>query len=106
MKMHLNDKFGEIENNIRELNEKVVMVSRNDIPRLQEAQIPFYSWSEKGDGIDKFIVARGKKPKKFSDYQVICIRNEYNAGTISIRRLADKYKCSKGTIQKILKDTY
>lgn len=105
-KIHLNDEFGEIDNNIKALNDRFVMVPKIYANQLKENKIPFYWWNDRSIATNKYIVTRGKKPKKFNAEQVQEIRDRYAKGGISINKLACQYKACKSTMQKILNGSY
>ncbi|MEG1411340.1 MAG: helix-turn-helix domain containing protein [Terrisporobacter sp.] len=84
-----------IDNKMTELNKHIVMVDVKYIDRLNECGIPFNQFQE-----EHYICSRGKKKKKFNQEQVNIIINDLGNG-LSIRKCANKYKCSTKTIQNI-----
>lgn len=100
--LNIDNKFvAEIENKAEELNNHVVFVENKYIKELEQANIPYKQFTSK----DYYLVRRGKKPKKFNDKQVEYIKKDLESG-LSIRKAADKYKCSSRTIQQIKNNTY
>lgn len=54
-------------------------------------------------GKDGFLIFRGTKKKRFTEEQCKEIREDKN---LTQRQLAEKYKCSIGTINKIINQKY
>lgn len=100
--LNIDNKFvAEIENKAEELNNHVVFVENKYIKQLEQAKIPYKQFTSK----DYYLVRRGKKPKKFNCKQIEYIKRDLQNG-LSIRKAADKYKCSSRTIQQIKNNTY
>ena len=91
---------GIIDNKVSELNKFVVLVEQKYIHELEKNNIPYKVFTD-----EFYIVKRGRKPKKFNNKQVEYIKKELNNG-LSIRKAAEKYKCSSRTIQQIKNDKY
>lgn len=89
-----------IENKVSELNDYVVIVRVEHIKDLEKHNIPYSKLNE-----DFYLVTRGKKKKKFSHDQVNTIKKDLDNG-LSIRKCANKYKCSTRTIQNIKAKKY
>lgn len=89
-----------IDNKITELNKHIVIVDVKYIDRLKECGIPFSQFQE-----GYYIVKQGKKPKKFNEEQVQQIKQDLDDG-LSIRKAANKHKCSTRTIQDMIKNIY
>ncbi|EIA15597.1 hypothetical protein [Clostridium perfringens] len=93
----------EVENKISEIDERVVIVSKEHLEKLKEYDIPFYTFSEK---IKKcYFVNRGVKKKRFSKEQCNIIKNQKESG-MSYKELSYKYECSTRTIYQIIKGKY
>lgn len=92
----------EIDNKLSDLNKHYVLVEIKDINKLDNAEIEYCNFQLKEE---IFLCRRGKKTKKFTKEQQELIKDDLENG-LSIRKAADKYKCSSRTIQQIKNDTY
>lgn len=92
---------GTINNNIKELNKHIVIVEVEYIDKLKSANIPFTQFQE-----DFYLVKRGKKPKKYNQAQVEYIKKDLLENKISVRKAAEKYKCSPSIILQIKNNNY
>lgn len=101
-KWHLFD--GElIENNLKEIADRYVIVKKENINLLNQNNIPYEVFS---DDIQKCsFVRRGVKKKRFGPLKCSYIKSLKSKG-YSYRALAEKFNCSTRTIQDIVKDKY
>ena len=92
----------EINNTLADVDDKVVLVSRKYISKLEEMNIEYITFSDKAKAC--YFVRQGNKPKKFSPKDVEEILKDLK--DMSIRKVATKYNSSTRTIQLIKKKKY
>jgi hypothetical protein len=100
MKWKLNDIV--VENSIEEFAKRMVLVSIEDIEKLNEHGIKYNTFS---DAVRKTkFIRQGKKHKRSNAEDIKVILEDLKS--MSIRSIARKYKCSTSTIQYTKKGVY